>query len=474
MARNEGLRQPDTTGLVSHARVSLYDRLRSRLNPLVRFIHSLLSHADRFLPPGCEEDPDLFRRARLVIRFGFLGFLSGILYATFYAFIGHYWGVGIIVVCSIGFVISPWVLRRTRSLHFAGNLLTGIMAAGFTALCFIENGLGGHAIAWLVSIPLCALLLVGRRAAWGWTAICFAVACVLIAVAILGIHLPETYDPRWEPYVSAAGYLGLILFMFMLGIIFETGREQAFFKMQDALDRLEASNEELIGLNAEKSEFLGIAAHDLKNPLTTIINNAELLALTGDAKDIPVVCEGIISASSRMRGLILDLLDANAIEEGRYTSRIERCDVADLVAESVVSNRTNASQKRIRLTVDSSPIEAYARADRGAAYQILDNLLSNAVKFSAPDTEVRISVIHEKERVGIAVIDQGPGLSVQDQKKLFRKYTKLSAQPTGGENSTGLGLSIVKRLAEAMSGTVECRSILGHGSAFTLWLPTWS
>lgn len=471
MAEDSGRREPGTSTLVFS---NLLPEDRVEAGFFARLLSSLAAWSDRFLPADHKGHPELVRQGRLVIRFGFLGFFSGAAYAVFYAFIRHFWGVGIIALCSAGFLSAPWVLRRTGSIAGAGNLLTGIMAAGFTALCFIEGGLAGHAIAWLASIPLCGLLLVGRRAAWVWTGVCFVVACVLIVVAIAEVRLPETYDRGWEPYVSAAGYVGLILFMFVLGIIFETGREQAFLKMQDALERLETSNEELVALNAEKSEFLGIAAHDLKNPLTSIINNAEMLALTGDAKDIPVVCEGIISASSRMRGLIIDLLDANAIEEGRYTSRVERCDLGALVSESVAYNSTNATQKRIRLEPLISASVAYARADRAAAFQILDNIVSNAVKYSPPGTSVRIAVLADGDRVGVAVTDEGPGLSVQDQKKLFRKYTRLSTKPTGGESSTGLGLSIVKRLAEAMSGTVECRSAPGAGSTFTVWLPAWS
>jgi signal transduction histidine kinase len=105
--------------------------------------------------------------------------------------------------------------------------------------------------------------------------------------------------------------------------------------------------------------------------------------------------------------------------------------------------------------------------------QVLDNLISNAVKFSPPKTTVQVRTLTENGCVFVAIKDHGPGISPDDQKKLFGKFVRLSAQPTGGESSTGLGLSIVKKLAEAMAGTVFCQSVLGEGATFILRLPAW-
>jgi signal transduction histidine kinase len=100
-------------------------------------------------------------------------------------------------------------------------------------------------------------------------------------------------------------------------------------------------------------------------------------------------------------------------------------------------------------------------------------LISNAVKYSPRESRVEIKGGTENGRIFVGVHDHGPGLSEADQKKLFQKFTRLSARPTGGESSNGLGLSIVKRLAEAMNGSVECRSVQGEGATFLLWLPPW-
>jgi signal transduction histidine kinase len=429
--------------------------------------------ADRFLPAECADDPELTRRGRLVIRFGFLGFISGLLFAAFYLFIGHYWGTGIVVLSSLAFLATPFLVRNGRTVHFGGQMLSSIMALGFTAMCLVEGGMYGHAVAWLASVPLCALLLLGRGPARFWVTVCFGAAGVVVALGLTGVDLPTTYPHEWHPVVTAAGYLALIAFMFVLGLFFENGRVQAFNKMEAALAKLATNNDKLVALNNEKNEFLGIAAHDLKNPLSTVIGYAEFLEIISTEKDVLKVAGSIQSAGRQMSDLISNLLDANSIEEGRFTSKLERCDLAQLIFLSADNNRSNATRKNIVLAVE--PIESLpAKTDRAATLQILDNLISNAVKYSPKESRVEIKAGFEKGRVFVGVQDYGPGLSEADQKKLFQKFTRLSARPTGGESSNGLGLSIVKRLAEAMDGSVECRSVQGEGATFLLWLPPWT
>ncbi len=438
----------------------------------VNVLREIGQAAERFIPEECRNDTEQTRRARLVARFGILGAIFGCGFGLFYLLVGHHWGAGIVAVCSGGFAIIPWLMRRTRSIPFAGNSLCCILIVGFTALCGCEGGSEGHAIAWLVSVPLCALLLLGRTAAGRWAILSFAAGAGVVAANMLGVAMHPTYDPSWHPIINAAGYLALIIFMFLLGVIFESGRERAFTRMREANAKLATSNEQLARLNQEKNEFLGIAAHDLKNPLTVIIGSAELLKMNLPVAQAQKLSGNIVGAGQRMFQLIKDLLDANAIEQGKFTSNIERCDLRALAAECAVNNQSHATRKEIVIcTEEGEPVWGWA--DRNATMQILDNLMSNAVKFSPLKSTVQVKVTEANGFVSVAVRDQGPGLSAEDQKKLFGKFTRLSAQPTGGESSTGLGLSIVKKLAEAMSGTVLCQSTLGEGATFVMQLPAW-
>ena len=443
---------------------------------LFRVLHAVIQWlngaADTFTPARCAHDPELSRRARLISRFAFWGIFFGSAYAGFYFLISHHWGVAIVLVCSAGFGVVPWLMRRTGSLTLAGNALSLILILGFTALCFVEGGVEGHAIAWLASVPLCALLLIGPRAARWWVLACFAAVAMIVAFHLAGFQMKPTFGAEWTRLVATSGYLGLVLFMFILGMIFETGREQAFGKMKDALEKLESSNGELVRLNEEKNEFLGIAAHDLKNPLTAIIGGAELLIMRPNSPRSGDIARNIVNAGGRMVALIKNLLDANAIEQGRFSSNLEGCDLRTLVEEAMQHNQSAAGRKGLTLRLETGGA-VWTKTDRMAAGQILDNLLSNALKYSPPDKVIHVQLSASLGKVLVAVRDEGPGISAEDQKKLFQKFTRLSARPTAGESSTGLGLSIVKRLTEAIGGTVQCQSTLGLGATFILSLPAW-
>ena len=423
---------------------------------------------DYFVPAPLLENPDTARRARLVVRFAFVGGVFGSCYAMFYLLIGHLWGAGIIVGCSVGMVSVPWLLRGTGRLALAGNLHAFILTIGFCGLTSIEGGIHGHAIAWLASVPLCALLLVDSRAAVVWCGICFLATLFFCALEGWGIAVPLWYPARWHSTVTSAGFLGLTIFLSTLGIIFETGRRRAFRRMQDALQDLSGANQRLTQMNEEKNEMLGIAAHDLRNPLTAIIGFAQMIMMRDsvfperakeDAADI-------IEASTHMRSIVSDLLDIHAIEEGRFPLDIQVCDLVELASTAVENQKLAAEAKEITLDFTRPAEPVPIKADFRAILQVLDNLISNAIKFSPMKKQVFVRLKKGEEEVSLEVQDQGPGLSEEDHARLFQKFAVLSARPTGDETSTGLGLSIVKRLVEAMGGRVSCRSQIGAGATF--------
>ncbi len=426
---------------------------------------------DSFVPKAIYEEAELLRRARLQIRFGWLGAFFGALYAIFYLAIGHDWGAGIIVFCSLLFVQVPWMVKRGWSLVATGHFFAAVLVAGFTGLCAIEGGLLGHAVAWLAAIPLCALLLVELKAALLWSLLCFVIVLGFGVASAAKLFSPRLY-PAWsEAFVSGAGYAGLVLFMILLGVIFERTRARASMQTAEALDRLMEANLRLSRLNREKDEFMNIAAHDLKNPLSAISTYAQMIEIFGvTSKDkVLETAATIRRQTDRMLDIITNLLDVRRIEEGRMAFALGPCDASFMLNEVVNDYRQRAGKKGIRLEVRSTA--AIATGDISAVRQILDNLVSNAVKYSPVNTTILCSVGPRGGEVAFEITDEGPGLSEEDQRQLFRKFTRLTPVPTGGEGSNGLGLWIVRRMARAMDGEVFCRSTLGSGSCFGLRLP---
>ena len=243
-------------------------------------------------------------------------------------------------------------------------------------------------------------------------------------------------------------------------------------RVRERTRELSEANERLVALNAEKDTFLGICSHDLKNPLNGIAGMAGLIVVdAGDAAQVRSHAADILQSSEYMSHLVHNLLDINAIEQGKFNLDPELLDLAATVSRVADGYRRRAADKRIRLDLALPPDEVTVRADARALRQVADNLVSNAVKFTPPGGAVEVRVERRDGRVRFSVRDTGPGLSAEERGRVFEKYPRRWARTTGGESSTGLGLSIVKRLAEASGGTVDCRSELGRGSTFSVELP---
>lgn len=237
-------------------------------------------------------------------------------------------------------------------------------------------------------------------------------------------------------------------------------------KIDSQKEKINSINEQLIALNEEKNLALGIVAHDLRSPLNQIEGLTNLLEV--DTKTSSVnneIIEKITTSTQRLKKMIGSILDVSAIESGNFNLKIEKIDVHDLIKSVQEEMKLYAQKKKIEVTLIPNKEKIYGNADRGFLIQIMENLLSNAIKYSPKNREIKIEVSNT-ENVVIAMHDQGPGISEEDQNKLFGKYNILSAKPTGGETSTGLGLSIVKKYIDVMGGKVWCVSKLGKGSSF--------
>jgi signal transduction histidine kinase len=178
----------------------------------------------------------------------------------------------------------------------------------------------------------------------------------------------------------------------------------------------------------------------------------------------------IESSANRLSGMITKILDTEAIESKKLNVAMEPVNFSELVYAVSGRYQVDAQNKRISL-VNNIAQYVMAVADKGYLDQVVDNLLSNAIKFSPSDKNVFIKLITDNNQVRLEIKDEGPGLSAEDLKKLFSKYQKLSAKPTGNETSTGLGLSIVKKFVEAMHGKIWCESTLGEGASFFVSFP---
>lgn len=246
-------------------------------------------------------------------------------------------------------------------------------------------------------------------------------------------------------------------------------------KVRERTTELNEKNDMLLKLNQEKNEFLGIVAHDLKNPLSGILGLSQAIKenINTFSKDELIEFNHDIEQSAdKMFHLITNLLDVNAIESGKFNSVLSYVDLVPILTSLCHTYEKPARDKNITIIFEK-PIEKYsAWADESMVDQILDNLLSNAIKYSPLEKDIFIKIYHDESMTYCDIQDQGQGLSKSDQEKLFTKFTRLTPKPTAKEHSTGLGLFIVKKLIESIHGKVWCKSELDHGSTFTVAFPT--
>jgi two-component system, sensor histidine kinase and response regulator len=243
-------------------------------------------------------------------------------------------------------------------------------------------------------------------------------------------------------------------------------------------DKVKERTTRLIALNAEKNEFLGIVAHDLKNPLSNIRMFSELIHKDAPKLSTDEIVEfsgDVVTETDRMFTLITNLLDVNKIERGFKANTIP-LSLAGIAEGITDSYKARAEQKNLHLHYENTAgSDATVLADEVAAIQVAENIISNAVKYSPNGANkniwVRVASSPGGKAFRMEVQDEGPGLSTEDKEKMFGHFARLSALPTGGEHSTGLGLSIVKKMVEAMNGKIWCESELGKGATFIVELP---
>lgn len=278
-------------------------------------------------------------------------------------------------------------------------------------------------------------------------------------------------------------YLNIVLIVLLLIVIILQVRAYLHLKQKNKLilvqsreikrqiQEQENRNKQVGELVHEKQQLIGLVSHDLKGPFNRIFALIQLLEITSEnltdeqreymGKMHQIVADGL--------GMIRNLLDNRRLEDQGIDLSPERLNLATVLGSLVKNYRTLSEKKKIRIHFNT-PAEALVLADKLYLYRIFENLISNALKFSPQNRNIYVTIETKDEKIEVRVKDEGPGISKEDQKRLYQKFQRLSARPTGGESSTGLGLSIVKALVEKMGSELRCESEEGQSTSFIVTL----
>jgi len=236
---------------------------------------------------------------------------------------------------------------------------------------------------------------------------------------------------------------------------------------------LKTARDQLKQLAEDKDELLGILAHDLKNNLGGMNMSAGLLCRQSarfNDERLTQLAENIQRTSAQSLAFVKEFL-ANAAADHGFVFKPSAANLLEVATTVVQQYAEVAEQKKINIATDFPAEAIVVLADVSALDQVLDNLMSNALKFSPPGKTVAVSIRPTANYTDCVIRDEGPGFNDEDKQRMFRRYGRLSARPTGGEPSTGLGLSIVRKLVQLMNGELTCESKPGQGAAFSFRLP---
>lgn len=242
--------------------------------------------------------------------------------------------------------------------------------------------------------------------------------------------------------------------------------------LEASLQQVEEQNAALAASMARQNLVLGVAAHDLRNPLAAIRSFAEILhdGLLGRLEPRQVgFVQRIVRSTDYMLALVEDLVDLAAIESGQLRLQLEPTDLARITVEALAVERIVAERKGMSLELHEAP--APVLADQRKMEQVVHNLVGNALKYAPGGSAVRVEVGARDGRAALEVRDQGPGISEETRARLFEPFARGEARSTGGEPSTGLGLAIVRRIVLGHGGAIEVDSAPGAGATFRVVLP---
>ncbi len=249
--------------------------------------------------------------------------------------------------------------------------------------------------------------------------------------------------------------------------------EEKSKELEAATQELKRTNERLKELDRMKDEFISTVSHELRTPLTSIRAFSEILCddLDMDREKRRELLNILVSETERLTRLVNQILDFTKLESGTYSWALEEVDLAKIIRESLRSTGQLSFAKNVQVAEELPQTPVIIMGDRDRIMQVIINLVTNAMKYSGELARVLVRLVDKDSSVRIEVSDNGPGIPLEEQERIFEKFHQITSRSTGKPHGTGLGLSICKRIVEHHGGQISVQSTLGQGSTFIVTLP---
>jgi signal transduction histidine kinase len=408
------------------------------------------------------------RRARLLVSACLLTSFFSTSYVLLSIVFSYDKGIYFTAFNVIGYFTLPFFVRTRLPLLLLGNIYTAIGATTVLALTWFSGGMWSAIYPWIIAIPVLALLIAGRTSAVYWSLLSLLCMMIFGVMELKGISLPIEYNVELRTLWFLCIIPGLLLIIMVVSMTFESSMLRAMADVEAQKTTIEKQSVELGKLIEDKDNIIGILAHDLRNPLTSIGILTTMLADETNDGEKKKIMEMIGKASANAQALVKNVLEMAALEQAGASIKLQPIAAPSIIHEVVQSQSSAAESKGIQITVKRGEVAHKVLADPTYFHQVIENLISNALKFSNSGQQVEVSITHQQRHIQIRVRDYGPGVPTTEEAKLFKKFSRLSARPTAGETSSGLGLSLVKRYMELMNGRVWHERPTDKGAIFAV------
>jgi signal transduction histidine kinase len=421
-----------------------------------------------FIHPDYTLDNRVLRCARLLVSACLLTSFFSTSYVLLSVVFNYEKGLYFTGFNVVGYFMLPFLVRTRLPLLLLGNIYTAMGATTVLALTWFSGGMWSAIYPWIIAIPVLALLIAGRASAIYWSVL--ALICMLTfgVLELLGFSLPVEYNVELRTIWFLSILPGLLLIIMVVSMTFESSMHRALAYVEAQKATIEKQSVELEKLIEDKDHIIAVLAHDLRNPLGNIGVLAQMLILETDEGEKKKLLEMIGRASSNAHVLVKDVLEMASLEQSGSPITLQPIVIPVIINEVIQSQKSNAERKGIQINVDKTEVADTVLADPTYFRQVIENLVSNALKFSTTGKNVEISIISRDVDIQIRVRDHGQGVPIGEEDKLFKKFSRLSPQPTAGESSSGLGLSLVKRYMELMKGRVWYERPVDKGAIFVV------
>ena len=412
-----------------------------------------ISITDYFIPEKNQADQELYKRHKFFVVSVITTLLLSVFYVSFFYFVEFTPGVYIVGGYVISHFIFLYLSHIGVSLYIIGNLFALMTYLGFGYGSAMSGGVSSAIIAWFLSTKVSSFWYADRKSGYFWSALTIITVTVFLFLEVYGVEFKLHYNTKYRPYFSGTMHIGVLIYYVIVLKVYEDWKEQSILTLKNTV--------------TEKNKLMQAITHDLRNPLTILSLELKKLYNIDGIDELKSELGVLQKQTTKLVDITNELV--NPLENSNSNLVLIRHFIKNYVLDNFAEQATlkNINFKfKFHLSSKSHSINEIKME------RVLQNIISNAIKYSNTNSTIDITTTKTVTSLIIKIQDEGLGLSSEEVQKIFEPYSHIDNQPTAGESTIGIGLSITKELVNELGGSIEVFSEgKNKGAMFKLTFP---